>query len=112
MSFQPLLEAKGPLVVVLRIDLPAFRQHSDIVALLEIIDDETAIHIAPDAVTERYAVAVRVVARHCLGDADGDARLRYRIGRAREQACRHEDRRCGKPSEPRGFLSLHCFLPV
>ena len=66
------LEAERPDVVVGFVHLPAVDQHANVLAALEIIDAETAEHLAPDAVAERDAVGEGIEARDGLGHADGD----------------------------------------
>ena len=90
LALEAALEVEGPHIVVRLVDLPALRQHADILALAEIVNPETAEHLAPDAVGERYAVGIGVEAGDRLGHADRD--LAPGLGVAGAQA---ENRRAG-----------------
>ena len=71
LALEAVLEMKEPDVWIGLVDLPALRQHADIVGLGEIVDAETTQHLAPDAIGQRNTVSIGIVARNRLGDADG-----------------------------------------
>ena len=110
LALEAALEMECPDILVGLVDLPALDQHADVFALFVVIDPETAIDLAPDAVAHRNAVGIRIVAGDRLGHADGD--LAAGLGISCKAEGGRGGNRCHQDECEASGTGLHLDLPT